>query len=84
MSIDIGQCKVAAIRLIGEGACAPGGKDLAVASGLMIDLIAERNALLDALAGLHAQQNGPPLNRDADAWHAAMRKTEALLEGGAV
>lgn len=41
--------------------------------------IAESDALRAALRDLHAQQNGPPLERDASDWQAAYDKAGALL-----
>ena len=39
----------------------------------------ERDELREALEGLHDEQNGPPLERRAARWQAAMTKAEELL-----
>jgi hypothetical protein len=42
-------------------------------------LIAAAPELYEALEELHAQQNGPPLEKYKTRWEKAMRKTEAAL-----
>jgi len=39
----------------------------------------ERDEAIEAIACLHAEQNGPPLIHHEAAWNAAMAKAEAIL-----
>ena len=43
-------------------------------------LIAQRDALLEALQALYDEQNGPPLIRHQAAWEAAMEKARAAIK----
>ena len=44
------------------------------------ELLAQRDALLEALQALYDEQNGPPLIRHQAAWEAAMEKARAAIK----
>ena len=46
----------------------------------VLELKAQRDALLEALQALYDEQNGPPLIRHQAAWEAAMEKARAAIK----